>query len=135
MNAGQLSELWKRPNPPTNQQRNYPSLFHAMKLSTQKSLALKILEWHSGQSSPTYAMGSCMLADSNAGRVYIPGNHRGHADGAEEAGAVTRAIYELRGLRKNANYPEAVMPAMEREANALANRLARHFQPAMFRKS
>jgi hypothetical protein len=90
-----------------------------MKISTQKKLALALLQWHGGQSSPLYAVGSCMLSDSDKGRAY----HRGHTDTEDEQGAVRRAQYELTGLKKYANYPEAVTPKDERECNALAAKL------------
>jgi hypothetical protein len=108
-----------------------------MKLSipAQKRLALSLLDWHGGQSSGLYAVGSCMLSDSNSGRQYDPANHRGHADDDKSTGAVTRAIFELRRLKQDANFPEAVTSEMERAANALANRLARHFRPDMVRKA
>ncbi len=40
-----------------------------------------------------------------------------------ETGAVRRACFELRGLRKNANYRECVTKRMESECNALADKL------------
>jgi len=89
----------------------------------QEKLALTLLEWHGGGSSALYAVGSCMLSDANNAREYDPANHRGHADSETETGAVRRACFELRGLRKNANYPEAVTAEMEAECNALADKL------------
>ncbi len=89
----------------------------------QEKLALTLLEWHGGGSSALYAVGSCMLADANNATEYDPSNHRGHADSDEETGAVRRAVFELRGLRKNANYPETVTAKMEGECNALADKL------------
>ena len=94
----------------------------------QKKLALDLLDYHGGQSSALYAVGSCMLSDSRKGIKYRPEMHRGHADTEEETGAVTRAIYELRGLRKNANFPECVTAEMEQECNALADTLERKFK-------
>lgn len=96
-----------------------------MNLRTQHKLALALLDWHSGQSSPLYAVGSCMLSDSMKGRTYNPANHGGHAEDEEKdtAGALRMAIFELRGLKKNANFPETVTPAMEKECNTLADRL------------
>jgi hypothetical protein len=95
----------------------------AVTIPAQKGLALSLLDWHGGQSSAVYAVGSCMLSDSNGGKTYDPANHRGHADGETETGAVRRACLELRGLRKNANFPEAVTKKGEAECNALADKL------------
>jgi len=95
----------------------------AESIRLQKALALSLLDWHGGQSSALYAVGSCMLADANNATEYDPANHRGHADSEEETGAVRRAVFELRGLRKNANYPEAVTAKGEAECNALADKL------------
>jgi hypothetical protein len=91
--------------------------------SQQLKLANKLLQWHGGQSSALYAVGSCMLSDSYKGRPYDPAAHRGHADTQDEHGAVWRAIRELRNLRKDANFPEAVTPQGETECNALAAKL------------
>lgn len=52
-----------------------------------------------------------------------PSNHRGHVENAETCGAVKRAIFELRGLKKHANYPECVKLSDEKRAEKLANRL------------
>ncbi len=76
----------------------------------QKQFALSLLEFHGGQNSGLYAVGSCMLADSECSVKYNPANHRGHAENAETCGAVKRAIFELRGLN-------------EKRAEKLANRL------------
>lgn len=96
-----------------------------MKLRTQHKLALALLDWHSGQSSPLYAVSSCMLSDSMKGITYLPANHAGHAEdeAKDSAGALRMAIFELRGLKKNANFPEAVTPANEKDCNALADKL------------
>lgn len=96
-----------------------------MNLTQQKRFALALLEWHGGQNCPVYAVGSCMLSDSDRHLPYEPTNHRGHADTPEYSGAVTRAALALRNLKRDANYPEAVTPAMERQANLLAARLAK----------
>jgi hypothetical protein len=56
----------------------------------QKDLALKLLDYHGGQSSALYAIGSCMLSDAERGKVYTPSNHHGHAN------AIQGAIDELR---------------------------------------
>lgn len=59
----------------------------------QAELAERLLEWHGGQSSGLYAVGSCMLAEAERGRVYRPENHHGHADGVQ---AYAMAIADLR---------------------------------------
>jgi len=103
-----------------------PYLLHACQpeaLRLQKMLALSLMDWHGGQLSALYAVGSCMLADADHCREYDPENHRGHADSETETGAVRRACFELRGLRKNANFPECVTKKEEAECNALADKL------------
>ncbi len=95
----------------------------AESIRLQKGLALSLLDWHGGQSSAVYAVGSCMLSDSNGGKTYDPANHHGHADSETETGAVRRACFELRGLRRDANYPEAVTKRMESTCNRLADKL------------
>jgi len=92
-------------------------------MKLQKSFALQLLEFHGGQFSPLYAVGSCMLSDSEKGIKYCPSSHYGHACNEETSGAVKRAIFELRGLRKNANFPECVKASDERKAEKLALRL------------
>lgn len=92
-----------------------------MTASSQKRLALALLEFHGGQSSGLYAVGSCMLSDSDKLRAYSPDNHHGHAE------AIRRAVSELRDMKKDANFPECVTPRMERDANALADKLEKHF--------
>ena len=64
-----------------------------------------------------------MLSDSERGVKYNPSNHRGHAENAETCGAVKRAIFELRGLRKYANFPDCVKPSDEKLAEKLTKRL------------
>lgn len=86
-------------------------------MKRQKQLALKLLEWHGGQSSGLYAVGSCMLSDSDRGRKYETKNHNGHDK------AIIWALSELRDMKKTANFPECVTPKMEKEAESLANRL------------
>lgn len=86
-------------------------------LADQKALSLSLLEWHGGQGSSLYAVGSCMLSDSDRGKVYSPANHRGHDV------AIRRAVSELRDLRKDAKHPECVTPKDEKDAAALADRL------------
>lgn len=88
-------------------------------LSTQKRLALTLLEWHGGQSSGLYAVGSCMLSDSDNGRAYDAANHRGHDK------AIHRAIAELRELKARANFPACVTAKDEAQCNKLADRLAK----------
>jgi len=95
----------------------------------QKSLALSLLDWHGGQSSALYAVGSCMLSDAEYATEYRPERHRGHADTETESGALSRAILELRNLRKNANHPECVTAKDEAECRDLADKLAAHFLP------
>lgn len=96
-------------------------------LADQKRLAMSLLDWHGGQSSAVYAVGSCMLSDSQRGIVYDPANHTAHTDDGEYRGAVRRAITELQNLRRDANFPEAVTPEAESECNALADKLMTHF--------
>jgi len=83
------------------------------------------LEFHGGQFSPLYAVGSCMLSDSEKGIKYRPSNHHGHSESEEfdTCGAVKSAIFELRALKKNANFPECVKASDERKAEKLAARL------------
>lgn len=95
-----------------------------MNLNAQKKLALSLLDWHGGQSSALYAVGSCMLSDSDKLRAYNPANYRGHAGDDETQGALERAIVELRTLKAKANYPECVSAKDERECNALADKLS-----------
>lgn len=92
-----------------------------MNLTSQKKLSLALLEFHGGMSSGLYAVGSCMLSDSDKGREYSPDNHNGHD------AAIRRAVSELRDMKKDANFPECVTPKLEREANALASKLEKHF--------
>ncbi len=100
-------------------------LCYILPMKAQKSFALKLLEFHGGQCSGLYAVGSCMLSDSKRGAKYEPKNHRGHAESEEEdtCGAVKNAIFELRGLRKHANFPECVKASDEKMAEKLAARL------------
>ena len=90
----------------------------------QSKLAASLLDWHGGQSSAVYAVGSCMLSDFHHEKAYDPANHRGHADSETETGAVRRACFELRGLRKYARHPQAVTQRMETSCNRLADKLA-----------
>ena len=91
-----------------------------MSTAAQKSLALHLFDWHGGQGSGIYAVASCMLADAERGIDYDPKQNKGHAG---EGGAVARAIRELRNLRKDAAFPEAVHPRDEAECNRLADEL------------
>lgn len=99
--------------------------WHIKPMKAQKTFALKLLEFHGGQCSGLYAVGSCMLSDSERGVKYEPKNHRGHAESEEmdTCGAVKNAIFELRGLRKYANFPECVKASDEKMAEKLAARL------------
>lgn len=92
-----------------------------MTLHAQKKLSLALLEFHGGMSSGLYAVGSCMLSDSDKFRAYSPANHNGHD------AAIRRAVSELRDMKKDANFQECVTPKMEREANTLADKLEKHF--------
>jgi hypothetical protein len=94
-----------------------------MKTTSQKKLALSLLDWHGGQGSSLYAVGSCMLSDADKGVKYVPTNHRGHADDGESAGALQMAIVELKTLKTKANFPEAVTAKDERDCLALAQKL------------
>lgn len=86
-------------------------------MKNQKQLALALLDYHGGQNSALYAIGSCMLSDSERAKKYEPKNHRGHSE------AINRAILELRDMKKTANFPECVTPEMEKEAEKLAQKL------------
>lgn len=92
-----------------------------MTAKQQKKLALALLDWHGGQGSGLYAVGSCMLSDSYKGRTYDPANHHGHPE------ALRRAVSELRDWRKDAKHPECVTATMERETAALADKLEKFF--------
>lgn len=99
------------------------SLYMKTQMKSQLKFALALLDFHSGQLSALYAVGSGMLSDAQKGSRYVTTRHKGHADDEENQGAVSRAIYELQGLRKNANYPEVITPRLEQQANRLAARL------------
>lgn len=88
-----------------------------MRLANQHILANDLLAWHGGQSSGLYAVGSCMLSDCVYRRLYSPKNHYGHEN------AILRAIDELRKMKRDAKFPEAVRSSDERACNALANKL------------
>lgn len=83
-------------------------------MKRQKQLSLSLLEWHGGQFSPLYAVGSCMLSDSEKGHKYNPANHRGHLE------ILPLAIRELKGMKAGANFPECVN---QKECYKLAERL------------
>lgn len=94
-------------------------------MKSQLKFALALMDFHGGQSSGLYAVGSCMLSDAQKGRRYAPGNHQGHSDNEDGQGALSRAIRELQRFRADANFPEAVEDKDERTANHLASRLAK----------
>lgn len=75
-----------------------------------KSFALELLDWHGGQSSGLYSVGSTLLAYGKNGIKNMEPSIR-------------RAISELRNLRRDANYPECVSAQDEQTCNALADRL------------
>lgn len=91
-----------------------------MSTAAQKSLAIHLLEWHGGQGSGLYAVGSCMLSDVERGFDYDPKDNKGHAG---ESGAVARALRELRNLKQDAAFPASVTPRDEAECNRLADEL------------
>lgn len=97
----------------------------SLTITQQKTLSLRLLEWHGGQGSALYAVGSCMLFDSEKGIRYTPANHRGHApdEKTDNCGALRSAIISLQKMKERANYPECVTPTMEKECNALAEKL------------
>jgi hypothetical protein len=82
-----------------------------------KQLALDILEWHGGQGSSLYAVGSCMLAAAERGQKYNPENIRGHLN------ALPLAIRELKGMKAGANFPDCVDQG---ECDKLAKRLEKY---------
>ena len=86
-------------------------------MKNQKSLALSLLEWHGGQGSSLYAVGSCMLSTAERGEKYNPVNIRGHLD------ALPLAIRELKGMKAGARYPENVN---QDECDKLAKRLQKY---------
>lgn len=69
-------------------------------------LALRLMDWHGGMGSGLYAVGSNLYTG------YDP-----------SIGDVTRAISELRNLKRQANYPACVTPQDEVECNELADML------------
>lgn len=94
-------------------------------IKTQKKIALSLLDWHGGQFTGLYAVGSCMLANANDGRKYVPALHRGHSE--QPPYALRMAISELRDLKKDAKHPECVTAKDEQECNALADQLEQAF--------
>lgn len=88
-----------------------------MNIKAQKKLALALLDFHGGQGSALYAVGSCMLSDAERGRGYIPSNHQGHVE------AIRRASSELRNMKRDAKHPECVSAKDERAAGMLADKL------------
>jgi hypothetical protein len=99
------------------------NLRNTMNIKAQKKLALALLEWHGGMSSGLYAVGSCMLSDSEKGVAYSVDRHHGHV------AAIHRAVSELRGLKAQANFPDCVKASDERACNRLAGQLE-EFIPA-----
>jgi hypothetical protein len=93
------------------------NLRKTMNIKAQKKLALALLEWHGGMSSGLYAVGSCMLSDSEKGVAYAFHRHHGHEL------AIGRAVAELREMKARANYPDAVSAKDEKECNGLADKL------------
>lgn len=94
-------------------------------IKSQTKLALALLDWHGGQNTGLYAVGSCMLSDCYKNRTYDPKNHRGHAPSEKDdnCGALRSAIISLQKLKERAKYPEAVTAQDEKECNALAKKL------------
>jgi len=92
-----------------------------MRNTDQKKLALALLDWHGGQSSGLYAVGSCMLSDAEKGQLYSTLLHQGHGS------ALLRAIRELRDLKRDAKHPECVTPKDEQECNTLADQLEKAY--------
>jgi hypothetical protein len=80
-------------------------------LELQKELALNLLLWHGGQWSALYSVGSSMLAMAEKGETF---------DWIKMEITVREAIKELNNLKKNAKYPEAVLPKDELSCNLLA---------------
>jgi hypothetical protein len=78
-----------------------------------KRLALQLLNWHGGQSSGLYSVGSTMLARKSEFT----------ADSEAMQTSIRRAISELRNLKRDANFPECVTPRDEKACNRLADRL------------
>lgn len=73
----------------------------------KKQLALKLLDWHGGQSSYLYSVGSSWYAGNEVPRENIEG-----------------AILELKDIaNKKVNYPETVTPQDIQEVNELQNLL------------
>jgi hypothetical protein len=81
-----------------------------------KRLALQLLEWHGGQSSGLYSVGSTMLACCNSNAEFT-------ANSEAMQTSIRRAISELRNLKRDANYPECVTARDEKACNRLADRL------------
>ena len=87
-------------------------------LQQQRVLVDALFIWHGGQTSGVYAVASCMYSDLDRGQIYHPRNHHKHV-----TWALPNAIRELRNLKEDANFPEAVTPKDEAECNALADQL------------
>jgi hypothetical protein len=86
-------------------------------MKRQKQLALHLLDWHGGQGSSLYAVGSCMLSAADKGEKYNPENYGGHLN------ALPLAIRELKGMKAGANFPDCVN---QDECDKLAERLEKY---------
>jgi hypothetical protein len=100
-----------------------PTHAQKMTLSSQHIFALALLNFHGGQSSGLYAVGSCMLSDCGKHIMYAPELHHGHCDNDDEQGALSRAIWELKGFGKGCAFPASVDAADKRKAYSLARKL------------
>lgn len=89
-----------------------------MTLRQQTKLAEKLMQWHGGMHSGVYAVASVMWSYCERGDEYNPERERGHLEIA-----LPKAIQELRNLKKDANFPEAVTAKDEQECNNLAAKL------------
>ena len=93
-------------------------------LRRQTKLADALLQWHGGQDSALYAVGSTMLhCSEQARKIYRVWEHAGH----ETARVPSKALEELRELRQRANYPEALTDDDVVEAKLLADSLEKFF--------
>jgi hypothetical protein len=79
-----------------------------------KTLSLQLLDWHGGMSSGLYSVGSTMLSAANRKEDF---------DRKSMQDQIKRAIYELRNLKRDANFPDCVTSKDERELAKLANKL------------
>lgn len=104
---------------------SFLALFETPNIAFQKDLAERLLQWHGGQGSSLYAVGSTMLSLAHKGELYDPRKQIGHYDGVK---AFETAIAELRGMKRNAQHPNAVTPQDEKQCNDLAAQLEQ-FRP------